>query len=118
MAELGEQLTQMLQDPQIMQQVIAMAQSFGMNPPRPDGQAKTNPPSDAQPVSQTAQDMLQRMNQFAALPMLDSNQKGLLNALSPYLSKEKSQKLENAMAIAHLATMASITIPGKPPEVK
>ena len=118
MAELGEQLTQMMQDPQIMQQVIAMAQSFGMNPPRPDGQAKTNPPSDAQPVSQTAQDMLQRMNQFAALPMLDSNQKGLLNALSPYLSKEKSQKLENAMAIAHLATLASITIPGKPPEVK
>lgn len=118
MAELGEQLTQMLQDPQIMQQVIAMAQSFGMNPPRPDGQAKTNPPSDAQPVSQTAPDMLQRMSQFAALPMLDSNQKGLLNALSPYLSKEKSQKLENAMAIAHLATLASITIPGKPPEVK
>ena len=118
MAELGEQLTQMLQDPQIMQQVIAMAQSFGMNPPRPDGQAKMNPPSDAQPVSQTSQDMLQRMSQFAALPMLDSNQKGLLNALSPYLSKEKSQKLENAMAIAHLATLASITIPGKPPEVK
>lgn len=118
MAELGEQLTQMLQDPQIMQQVIAMAQSFGINPPRPDGQAKTNPPSDAQPVSQTAQDMLQRMSQFAALPMLDSNQKRLLNALSPYLSKEKSQKLENAMAIAHLATLASITIPGKPPEVK
>lgn len=104
MAELEEQLTQMLHDPNVMQQVAAMAQSFGLTPPK-DDQPKDSPAPAPSP------DMLQRLSRFAAMPMLDKNQKGLLAALSPYLSQDKARKLENAMTIAHLAAMASTIFP-------
>lgn len=118
MAELEQQLTQMLQNPEILQQVISMAQSFGLNPPPTGNPPKEEPQPAATEAFQPAPDMLQRLSQFASLPMLDKNQKGLLNALSPYLSKEKVRKLENAMTIAHLATLASVIFPGNRPEVK
>ena len=118
MAELEDQLTQMLQNPEIMQQVISMAQSFGLNPPKPESQSGDNAQQSTQAAPPPAPDMLQKLSQFAALPMLDNNQKGLLNALAPYLSKEKTKKLENAMTVAHLATLASVIFPGNGPEVK
>lgn len=105
MAELEEQLSQMLKDPNIMQQVAAMAQSFGFTPQKGQEPEAASPPVPSP-------DMLQRLSHFAAMPMLDKNQKGLLAALSPYLSQEKARKLENAMTIAHLATMASTIFPG------
>lgn len=110
MAELEEQLTQMLHDPSVMQQVMQMAQSFGLSASKSD-EAPEAPPSVPSP------DMLQKLSQFAAMPMLDKNQKGLLSALSPYLSAEKAKKLENAMTIAHLASMASSIFPRGGPNV-
>ena len=38
---------------------------------------------------------------------IDQNQQNLLSALSPYMSRDKVSKLENAMRAAKLARLAS-----------
>ena len=113
MADLEKQLADMLKNPEIMQQVASMAQAFGMSPPT-GGPPHTEEKQASAPPNP---DMLQKLSRFATMPMLDKNQKNLLNALSPYLSGEKVKRLENAMTVAHLATLASTLFPETRSEV-
>lgn len=101
MSELEEKLGSLLNNPQLMQQILSMAQSLGNTPPPPP---EPNPPEHP-PVFDPA--LFQSLSRMAGQNRIDNNQQALLNALCPYLSRERVEKLERAMRAARLAGAAS-----------
>ncbi len=94
MSELEEKLNSVLNDPQMMQQIMNMAQSLsseGVQNPFPDIDIG----------------MLQKLSGFAKQGNIDKDQRALLKALTPYLTRERIRKLEKAMRAAQLARAAS-----------
>ena len=101
MSELEEKINAVLADPKMMQQLMSIAQSVGTASPQ-TGSAPANPlPADLDPA------MLRKLSAFAGQTGIDQNQRTLLKALSPYLSRERIGKLEKAMRAAGLAKVAS-----------
>ena len=100
MDEMEEKLNSVLNNPQMMQQIMAMAQSMGASAPK-----------EEQPRSESIPDidigMLQKLSGFAKQGSIDKDQQTLLKALGPYLSRERIRKLEKAMRAAKIARMAS-----------
>ena len=103
MAELEERLASVLNDPKMMQQIMNMAQNLNLSPPQQEASQPTQ--EDASP--QIDLGMLKQLSGFAQQGNIDSNQKTLLKALGPYLSRERIGKLEKAMRAAKVAQMAS-----------
>ena len=92
MGDLEEKLNAMLNDPQAMQQIMNMAQSLG---------------SEGNPFPDIDIGMLQKISGFAKQGNIDNDQRALLKALTPYLTRERISKLEKAMRAAQLARAAS-----------
>lgn len=106
MENLEEKLGAMLSNPQIMQQVMAMAQNLGLgNAPTPE----PAPPPPSQPPQLQGIDpgMLQKISGIAKNSAIDQNQQTLLHALSPYLSGDRIGRLEKAMRAARMARFAT-----------
>lgn len=101
MSEMEEKLGAILGNPQLMQQIMGMAQTLG--------QSESTPPSPQPPPSMPDVDpvMIGKIMSLAGKTNIDRNQKTLLRALEPYLTKERLQKLEKAMRAAKLAGTAS-----------
>lgn len=87
----------MLANPQLMQQLMGMAQSLG-SPPPPK-------PEPAMPDFDLS--MVQKLASLAGNTGTDGHQRALLAALKPYLSAQRIQKLEKAMRAAKLAKLAT-----------
>ena len=107
MAEMEDKLGAILGNPQMMQQIMAMAQSINQS------QQEKSPdevPNDSQAASLPSLDpaLLGRLTGLLGQSGIDRNQRMLLNALNPYLSQTRIQKLEKAMQAAKLARMASV----------
>ena len=102
MDDLQARMGAILNDPEMMQKIAAMAQS--LSPPKDDP-----PPVAQEPPSLPNLDpgMIQRIAGLAGQTSIDSNQKNLLKALGPYLSRERISKLERAMRAASMARVAS-----------
>lgn len=100
MDQMEDKLGSILNNPQLMGQIMQMAQSLGQGTPPPE--PKTPPP---QPDFDPA--MLRDIASLAGQGTIDSNQQTLLRALNPYLSHRKVEKLEKAMRAARIARMAS-----------
>lgn len=98
MSELDEKLSAILGNPQMMQQIAALAQSMGGtgSPAKPQ-----EPPMNMDPA------MVQKLAGMASQGRVDSQQQALLTALSPYLSRNRVSKLEKAMQAARIAGAAS-----------
>ena len=94
---MEDTLGAILSDPDMMQKIQAIAQSLGQSAPQTDAPKK--PDIDLS--------LVQKLAGFSSKGGIDQNQKNLLSALSPYLSRGKTAKLENAMRAARLAQMAS-----------
>jgi hypothetical protein len=105
---LEDKLNAVLSNPQMMQQLMAMAQSLG-------GSAQPSPPPAPQPAPQPSPpqmpgidlEMLKKFSGIAQQGSIDQNQQGLLHALSPYLSQDRIGRLEKAMRAAKMAKFAS-----------
>lgn len=105
MSELEEKLNALMSNPQLMQQIAAMAQSM----------SSTQQPQESQPEPANNQSMpildpglLQMIAKTAGQSGVDGNQTALLQALSPFVSSSRLQKLERAMRAARLAGTASL----------
>lgn len=104
MSEMEDKLGTILSNPQLMQQIMNMAQSLGQaNTAAPPIQEPVISPSvpDIDPV------MIGKIMSLAGKTNIDEHQKALLCALQPYLSQNRLQKLEKAMRSAKLAGIAS-----------
>ena len=98
--EMEEKLGAILNDPNMMQQIMAMAQSLGNTAPEKQQEEKK-----AGQAMDTA--MLQKVSGILGNSGVDQQQKLLLQALGPYLSRDRVTKLENAMRAAKMARLAS-----------
>lgn len=102
MAEMEDKINAVLSNPQLMQQIMTMAQSLGQQPP---------PTEQATPQKESATSfdpaMLQKLSGLAASSGTDNQQKALLSALGPYLSRDRVLRLEKAMRAAKMAKLAS-----------
>ena len=106
MDNMQEQMNSILNNPQMMQQIMSMAQALNQSQP---------PPQDTIPLQKNPEtpfpeidiSMIQKLSGLAGQTNIDKNQKTLLTALSPYLSKDRINKLEKAMRAAKMASLAS-----------
>lgn len=112
MNELEEKLGAVLGNPQLMQQIMNMAQSLGQASPPP--QSAAPPPTMQSPaLGDIDPAMLGKIMNLAGRCEIDAQQKTLLNALQPYLSGQRIQKLEKAMRAAKLASAVTSILPGE-----
>ena len=101
MSEMADRLNSVLNNPQMMQQILSMAQSMG-------GQnQKEDSPQIIDSMPEIDLGMLQKISGLAGQSGIDKDQRSLLHALSPYLSQERINKLEKAMRAAKMARMAT-----------
>jgi hypothetical protein len=112
MDEMNEKLGAILSNPQMMQQIMSMAQALGQSTPPPPEPPRPEPSSPATPAFSGPMDtaMLQRVFQLAQRSGIDKNQQALLKALGPYLTQGRIVKLEKAMRAAKIAAMAGTVL--------
>ncbi len=112
MAEMEDKLGAILGNPQMMQQIMAMAQSMGQQPQRdepPEQEGAPLPPQSTMPAMPDAA-MFQKIASIAGQTGVDSNQRALLSALAPYLNAERITRLEKAMRGAKIAGIAGTVL--------
>ena len=116
MSELEDQLGAILGNPKMMESIMALAQSMGQPEQPQDGKgpeekAPPKPPGPPGPPPPGGGDMdmamIKALTDFARNSCIDKEQKALLNALCPFISRERLQKLEKAMRAAKIAQQAS-----------
>ena len=104
MDNLEQQLGAVLGNPEMMQQIMAMAQALGTsNPESPPQEAPPPPP----PMPEIDIGMLKKLSGLAGQSSIDNEQQALLKALGPYLTSRRIHKLENAMRAAKMAKLAT-----------
>lgn len=106
MSEMEEKIGAILSNPDLMQQIMSMAQSLGSNQP-PQNTPSEPKGTDVTPDLGIDPAALQKIIGLAGQTGIDPNQKALLRALRPYLSSDRIRKLEKAMRSAKLANLAS-----------
>ena len=113
MSEMEEKLGAILNDPNMMQQIMSLAQSMGQNQPGPEFPQKQEPSPTSGGLNFDPA-MIQKLTSLAGKANIDKNQQSLLRALRPYLSSGRISKLEKAMRAAKMAQMAGLAIrPGR-----
>lgn len=99
MDNLESGLQSILGNPQMMEQIMSIAQNFQSEQPPPPPSAEGGPELDFATI--------QKITALIGKTGIDSQQKALLQALRPYLSGQRIQKLEKAMRAAKLAGIAT-----------
>ena len=100
MEDLESKIGSIMSNPELMSQIMALAQSMGSEPQQPEEESSSSfPEIDLQ--------TLQKLSGLAGQSNIDTNQKNLLRALGPYLSAHRITKLEKAMRAAKMARLAS-----------
>ncbi len=106
MEDMESKLGAILGNPDMMAQIMSMAQQLGGGgaPPPP-----APPPPSAPSILPEGLDigMLTKLAGMANSASVDGNQRALLMALRPYLAGERIGKLEKAMRAAKLASLAT-----------
>ena len=109
MDDMTSQMNTILNNPEMMQKIMSLAKSLdGSAAEDPGMPPQSAPPGDAFPEMDLS--AIQKIASFAGKSNIDNNQRSLLKALTPYLSKERIAKLERAMRAAKLASIASTLI--------
>lgn len=115
MDDMQAKMGAILNNPEMMQKIMAMAQSLNQS----SGEKQEEKPPQHDPPSQQAGgfnmpdidiSMLQKLSGFARQTGVDKNQQTLLKALNPYLSRQRITKLEKAMRAAKMASAASAVL--------
>lgn len=100
MDSMEEKIDSILSNPDMMEKIMTMAQSLGGS--------RQDPPTEGLPEMDPK--MLQRLSGLAKQGNIDAQQKDLLHALGPYLSRQRIQKLEKAMRAAKMASFAAAAL--------
>ena len=111
MEELEKKLNAIVSNPEMMEKVMALAQSLGGSPPVKEPEPQR---SEGQSFNLPDLSALQKISSMASQTGIDPDQRNLIGALRPYLSPSRIGKLERAMRAAKMASMAGI-LTGKSP---
>lgn len=101
MEDMESKIGAILNNPQMMEQIMSLAQNLG-------GEQAAAPPPAQEGMPEIDLAMVQKMTSLIGKTGIDSKQRALLQALGPYLSSQRIHKLEKAMRAAKLAGMASV----------
>lgn len=101
MDTMEDKIGTILQNPEMMQKIMSMAQSLSASTETPEA-----PPEKPPNMPDIDLGMLQKMSGLAKQGNIDKQQQALLRALHPYLSSQRIQKLETAMRAAKMAKIA------------
>ena len=107
MDNLEQQLSAVMNNPAMMQQIMQLAQSMDSSPPQ------EAPPTDQSTMPSFPDidlSMIQKLSGFARQSGIDPNQQALLSALRPYLNGNRISRLERAMKAAKMAGLATSLI--------
>ena len=107
MENLEQQLGAVLGNPEMMQQIMAMAQALGTSNPEPQ---EVPPPPP--PMPEIDLGLIKKISGLAGQSAIDKEQQALLKALGPYLTSRRIRKLENAMRAAKMARIAATALGG------
>lgn len=100
MDDLESKINTVLGNPELMQKIMKLAQSAG----------QSSQQQESKVASEIDPSILMKISGIAQQSNIDRQQRALLHALSPYLSKSRITKLENAMRAAKIASIASAVI--------
>ena len=101
MEDLENKLGAILNNPEMMSQIMDLAQNLGTS-------SSDSPAVPPQGFPDIDLSLLQKLSGAARQSGIDQKQKTLLNALSPYVNAHRIRKLERAMRAAKMAGMAGI----------
>lgn len=104
MEDVEAKLGAILNNPAMMQQIMSLAQQMSPKEDAPPQQEKNNPNNSFPEIDFS---ILQKLSGLTKQSGIDKNQKNLLSALGPYLTKQRISKLEKAMRAAKMANMAT-----------
>lgn len=107
MDDMQTQMNAILSNPEMMQKIMTMAQSLNQSSPQQPEAPSTPSEPERSPMPAIDPGMLQKLAGLSGQSSIDKNQRSLLTALSPYLSKDKISRLERAMRAAKMANLAS-----------
>lgn len=112
MEDLESTISQILGNPESMAQIMSLAKSLGVTPPpgeeAPQESSPQEEPAQESPVSDgSLQMMMELMQQFGST---DQREAKLLNALKPYFSQDRQQRIDRALRIAKLSKIAGATL--------
>ena len=107
MDEMDQKLGAILNNPQMMQQIMSMAQALGGSQEQPQQPAPPPQPAPAANLPEIDLATVQKLAGLAGQSGIDREQQALLKALSPYLSRDRIARLERAMRAAKTAKLAS-----------
>ena len=99
MDDMQQKLDAILGNPDMMAQIMSMAQNLGGNA----GPEPVSTPAPSINLGGIDPGMIQKIAGIAQQSGVDGNQQNLLRALKPYLSEHRIVKLEKAMRAARLA---------------
>ena len=94
---LEDKLSAILSNPDAMGKIAEMARSLGMSPPE-DGGTDT----------EAEEGLVRRAIGLLRTRSLSSDENALLDALRPFLSVERQRRMDRAIKIARLASLASL----------
>ena len=104
MDDMEDKIGAILNNPQMMQQIMAMAQSLGG---QPELQKPEPPPQNMPPIDLA---LVQKLSGLASQSGIDQREKALLGALQAYLTGDRVARLERAMRAAKMAKLATAVI--------
>lgn len=105
MEDLENKMAAILNDPNIMEKLMSVAKSLGQSSPEPE--TSNYIPPAAENFSAPDLSLLKLLPALRQESGIDTNQMALLQALHPYLSRERIGKLEKAMRAARIARFAT-----------
>ena len=109
MDELQQRIESVLNDPQQMKELLALARSLGAELPEEFQE------SAAQPETESPQEPMKGLGTLMSKPLgallqsagkLEQKQEALLNALRPFLKPNRREKLDRAIRAARLSQLA------------
>lgn len=104
MDDIQSQMNAILEDPEMMTKIKAIAESMNQEPVTDNNE---QPTETAGILPNIDISMLQKLSALAGQSSIDKNQKTLLSALAPYLNSERIRKLEKAMQASKMVGLAS-----------
>jgi len=102
MEGLENAISQILGDPGSMAQIMSLAQSLGLSEPS----AEPPPEQKAAPTDDSMRSMMELLKQTGTAP----REAKLLEALKPYFSDERQQRIDRALRAARMAQLATTAL--------
>ena len=118
MADFSEMLNGILSNPQAMQQMMALAQSLGLQGQGGQPQQSAPPPQlPQQPSQPDPMQLLQGFLQMSKQMGGDERQLALFQALKPFVRPDRAEKLDRAIQVAKISRLAGNALQKLGPQI-